>query len=183
MDSIELFLHRSPDERLVGERLVELLKDWIGRTPQGDRLVDVELGPDGQQAVARLQEEERVVEVRLHHEGGPESHRLSLDAWTWVLPTLPSRRVAWLAGLGAGLVGLLITWIWLSQTLVGFVMGTVASALLAVLVANLAWNSTVMRRIRKATDASGGQKPARSYLAELSEILHQDSRVETLTER
>lgn len=124
-----------------------------------------------------------MLEVRLHQEGGEQGHRLVVDASTWVMPELPPRHTAWLAGLGAGLLGLLVTWTWLDVVFVSWLVGTIASALLAVVVANTVWRRTVRRRVRRATEEAGGQQPASAYLSELDEVIRRDDRVETITER
>jgi len=183
MDTIELFMRTAPGERLQGDRLRRLLQAWIERTGRASNLEDLQTSPDGDDAVARLRQDRRVYEVRLHHEGGAEAHRLLVDAATWVLPELPRRRGAWLLGLAVGLLGLLVTYTWLDQPAVVYVLGTVASALLAVVVARAAWRSTVVNRVRRATEEAGGQQPASEVLAELDAVIREDERVERVTER
>lgn len=183
MDTIELFMRPEPGERLHGERLRRLLREWIERTGRAAGLVDVQSSVEGDDAVARIREDRRVLEVRLHQEGGDLAHRLLVDASTWVMPELPPRRTAWVAGLVAGLLGLLVTWTLLDAAAVTALVGTIASVLLAVVVANTVWRRTVTRRVRQATDEAGGQRPASAYLSELDEVIRRDDRVESVSER
>lgn len=182
MDTIEFFMRTAPGERLQGDRLRRLLREWIERTGRASGLVDIEVSPEGDDAVARLRSERRVYEVHLRHEGGTEARRLIVDASTWVMPELPQRWWAWLAGLAAGLLGLVVTWTWLDEALVLYVVGLIGSVMLALTVANATWRRTVADRIRRATEDAGGQQPAREYLEELDAVLRADERVEHLTE-